>query len=111
MANNQTYNGVVKWFNSQTGFGFITDIEADTDIFVHHSSITLQTDNTWKSLVQGEYVQFELTTDAEDGKVKAVNVTGFGGGKLLCEHPSNKFLLKQHSHANKRPATHAQTSS
>ena len=31
--------GTVKWFNSQKGFGFITNSENGEDIFVHYLSL------------------------------------------------------------------------
>ena len=34
------FNGVVKWFNSKTGYGYVTVLEKDVigqDIFVHQS--------------------------------------------------------------------------
>ncbi len=49
--------GKVKWFNSKKGYGFIKLNDDDKDIFVHYSSI--QGDG-FKSLVEGEEVQFEL---------------------------------------------------
>jgi cold shock CspA family protein len=64
--NTQAYlkcNGCVKWFNSKTGFGFIT-ITGDSelgqkDIFVHHSAIQTST-KLYKYLVQGEYVSVDV---------------------------------------------------
>ena len=46
----------VKWFNNEKGFGFI-EYTDDEDIFVHYSSIL--TDG-YKTLVEGQYVEFEL---------------------------------------------------
>lgn len=60
--------GKVKWFNDEKGFGFIEYRDND-DIFVHYSSIR---DKGHKSLVQGEYVEFELVKT--DSGYKAKNV-------------------------------------
>ena len=66
-------NGVVKWFHSKKGYGFITyDEESEEkDIFVHYSSIKLD-DSGYKSLYQGDKVEFEIT-EGEKGP-QAVNV-------------------------------------
>jgi len=48
--------GIVKWFNAEKGFGFIS-VEGENDIFVHFSSI--QTDG-FKSLDEGQAVEFEI---------------------------------------------------
>ncbi len=61
-------SGVVKWFNDAKGFGFITT-EDGTDAFVHHSDIVGQ---GFKSLAEGENVEFELTEGPKGPK--AVNV-------------------------------------
>ncbi|MFW6264732.1 MAG: cold-shock protein CspD [Bacillota bacterium] len=50
------YNGKVKWFNDQKGFGFI-EREAGDDVFVHFSAI--QSDG-FKSLEEGQEVEFEI---------------------------------------------------
>jgi CspA family cold shock protein len=52
--------GTVKWFNSEKGFGFLS-VEGEEDVFVHFSAI--QGDG-YKSLEEGQQVQFEITTGA-----------------------------------------------
>jgi len=75
--------GCVKWFNTKTGYGFIT--HEGEDIFVHHANLQVAT-NQYKYLVQGEYVEF-LKTELENAKHKynATNVTGVHQGLLMCE--------------------------
>ena len=64
-------NGTVKWFNSDKGFGFITN-ENGEDLFVHFSAI--QTDG-YKSLNEGQNVTFDTEQDPKNsGKLRAVNV-------------------------------------
>ena len=49
--------GVVKWFNDEKGFGFITRDDGEKDVFVHFSAI--QGDG-FKSLAEGQKVEFEV---------------------------------------------------
>ena len=49
-------DGVVKWFNAEKGYGFISR-EGGTDLFVHHTSIAGE---GFKSLEEGEAVTFEV---------------------------------------------------
>jgi len=49
-------DGIVKWFNAEKGYGFISR-EGGADVFVHHSAI--QGDG-FKSLDEGEAVTFEV---------------------------------------------------
>jgi CspA family cold shock protein len=48
--------GVVKWFNNQKGYGFITP-ENGKDVFVHHTAIQGE---GYKSLDEGQAVEFEI---------------------------------------------------
>jgi CspA family cold shock protein len=60
--------GKVKWFNDQKGFGFIEQ-EGGGDVFVHYSSI--QGDG-FKTLAEGEEVEFELTQGPKGPKAEKV---------------------------------------
>ncbi len=61
--------GTVKWFNEGKGFGFIESDEGP-DVFVHFSAI--QDEEGYKSLAEGQAVEFEVIED-EKG-LKAQNV-------------------------------------
>jgi len=50
--------GVVKWFNDSKGFGFIALDDGTKDVFVHYSAI--QGDDPYKSLNEGDRVEFEV---------------------------------------------------
>ena len=80
-----TYTGQVKWFSDRLGFGFATVcLGPDTgkDIFVHHTGIRPHSSN-YRTLRKGEYVNFNLT-NGHNGP-QAVDVTGIGGGTLMCD--------------------------
>jgi CspA family cold shock protein len=53
--------GRVKWFNDSKGYGFIEQ-EGGRDIFVHYTAI--QGDG-FKSLAEGQKVEFEVTEGAK----------------------------------------------
>ena len=48
--------GVVKWFNSDKGFGFIS-VRGKPDLFVHYSAIKM---DGFKALTQGDEVVFDV---------------------------------------------------
>ena len=65
-------SGIVKWFNADKGFGFITNNDGSDDVFVHFSAI--QTDG-FKSLNEGQNVTFDVEQDPKNSsKFRAVNV-------------------------------------
>jgi len=60
--------GVVKWFNAEKGYGFISQSDG-ADVFVHHSSIQM---SGYRSLTEGQEVEF----DVQEGQkgLQAANV-------------------------------------
>ena len=87
------YQGRVKWFNNKAGYGFITVIDGvdvgdkvGMDIFAHHSAICVH-EEQYKYLVQGEYIEFTLSSveSKQDYQWQASDIKGMKGGKLLCE--------------------------
>ena len=64
--------GVVKWFNSSKGYGFITIDAIGEDVFVHFSAIQV---DGFKTLEEGQKVTFDVESDPKDSrKLRAVNV-------------------------------------
>ena len=50
--------GVVKWFSSEKGYGFITPDDGSDDVFAHFSNID---SNGYRTLEEGQKVEFEIT--------------------------------------------------
>jgi cold shock protein len=63
--------GIVKWFNSQKGFGFIQPEEGGKDVFVHISAVERAGMNT---LNEGQKVSFDVVADRRTGKSSADNL-------------------------------------
>jgi len=92
--------GRVKWFNNKAGYGFVTvtdGSQSGSDIFSHHSAIGVSSQQ-YKYLVQGEYVEFSITsTQGAAHPFQASNICGIKGGKLMCE-TRNEFKLARNSY-------------
>ena len=63
--------GTVAWFSNAKGFGFIERGHGESDVFVHHLGILME---GYRTLSQGDKVEFEIDTRKEDGRTIAVNV-------------------------------------
>lgn len=91
------FRGVVKFFNSQKGYGFIIPLDVKhvnpngrNEIFVHHSAII--NEGGFKSLAENEQVEYGL---AEGPKgIQAADVTGPGGAPVLGDPMINKIFLQ-----------------
>ena len=62
-------NGIVKWFNSEKGFGFIS-VQGGDDVFAHFSAINL---DGFKTLEEGQKVSFDIVEGARGPQ--AANIT------------------------------------
>ena len=62
--------GRVKWFNNEKGYGFI-DYRENEDVFVHYSAIN---QDGYKSLSEGQYVDFRLLETTKGYQALDVNV-------------------------------------
>jgi CspA family cold shock protein len=62
--------GTVKFFNTDRGYGFITNEAGGKDAFVHISAVER---SGMASLREGQKLSYELET-GRDGKMSAVNL-------------------------------------
>ena len=64
--------GLVKWFNADKGFGFISHVDGSKDVFVHFSAI--QNDN-YRTLFEGQKVTFSIESGAKGPAAANVIIT------------------------------------
>ena len=64
--------GTVKWFNSEKGFGFITQ-DGGADVFVHFSAIA---GDGYKELKENQKVEFDVKSGDKGPQAENVTVIG-----------------------------------
>ena len=64
-------NGVVKFYNTQKGFGFIQPEDGSKDVFVHATALERA---GMSSLVEGQKVSFDTEEDRRSGKIAVGNI-------------------------------------
>jgi len=65
--------GTVKWFNSKKGYGFITRDDDMSDVFVHFSAIKGD-DNEFKTIYEGDIVEFDIVEGQKGPQANNVEV-------------------------------------
>tara|TARA_B100001094_G_C18055213_1_gene732102 strand:+ start:370 stop:750 length:381 start_codon:yes stop_codon:yes gene_type:complete len=94
-SSDKIYIGIVKWFNMDLKYGFITllddtdNLNNNIDIFAHKNDI--DSNIRYKCLIQGEYVNFKISNNNKG--LKCTNIKGIYNKNLLCE--TNPDLLKK----------------
>lgn len=73
--------GTVKWFSDAKGYGFIQRDDG-SDVFVHHSAIE---GVGFKSLAEGERVEFDVIEEERGPKAQNVVRLGEGGASRGAE--------------------------
>ena len=63
--------GIVKWFNAEKGYGFITVDDGGQDVFVHYSAIDM---SGYKVLEEGQAVVFEIGTGSKGPQAESVRL-------------------------------------
>lgn len=63
--------GIVKWFNDEKGFGFISPDEGGDDLFAHFSAINI---NGFKSLKEGQKISFEVAQGPKGRQASNIQV-------------------------------------
>ena len=75
------HSGEVSRWRADRGWGFIRRDDGLADIFVHHQSIDDPDPSRFRTLLEGERVEFSVRTRGE--RTEAVNVTGPGGAAVV----------------------------
>ena len=64
--------GIIKWYNSRKGYGFVTPSDNSEDVFVHATALK---ECGLKKLYTGSEVTFEIDQDEKGKRAKSIKVT------------------------------------
>lgn len=64
-------NGIVKFFNTAKGFGFIEPADGAKDVFVHISAVER---SGMTHLMEGQKISYDVVTDQRSGRTAAENL-------------------------------------
>lgn len=64
-------NGIVKFFNTTKGFGFIEPADGAKDVFVHISAVER---SGMTHLMEGQKITYDVVTDQRSGRAAAENL-------------------------------------
>lgn len=101
LMNSWKRNGIVEWFDTKKGFGFINGTDGKK-YFVHHSRINSE-NSKFKYLKKGEHVEFDVKGYYKSGpnnKYVASNVTGYEYYILDCITSQMKKIKKNTTFLN-----------
>jgi cold shock CspA family protein len=97
---------VIRFFNRK-GYGFVTDLNDNTDYFVHNSEIQVK-DGIYRKLYPGEYVSYNLVE--REGKQTCSDVRGIMGYPLLVENEEHTFRVYPKQEQRQWPPSYEDTS-
>ena len=63
--------GIVKFYNDQKGYGFITPDKGGKDVFVHATALERA---GMRALSEGQKVSFDTEADRRTGKIAVANI-------------------------------------
>jgi cold shock protein len=65
--------GTVKWFNSEKGYGFITQDDGGPDVFVHFSAIAGE---GYRNVEEGQKVEYDVVSGQKGPQAANVRPVG-----------------------------------
>jgi cold shock CspA family protein len=101
------FNGTLKTWNAQRGFGFVVAEQGGQELFVHVSALPR---DGWIPVV-GEPLTFEIELDPKDGRKRAVRVRRPGVPVTTAAAKARASRAEQARHQARRPPSHRAPSS